>query len=141
MIHKDHFIPVADSVGIEMVRVSDSQVRVSPRCSSLCHALEGDGPSELGNSHRLLSSPRNRSWLPRTSTPNPDSNQHNSGFCLVSQSSGSYEFSRSRDSFDDGLSSPSHCGSSEPVSEIWGAVAPPPFHVRIGHEMQSRGSR
>lgn len=141
MIHQDHFIPVADSVGIEMVRVSHSQVRVSPCCSSFGHALEGDRPSELGNSHCLLSSSRNRSWFPRTSTSYSDSNQYNSGFRFVSQSSRSYKSSRPRDSLHDGLSSPACCGPPKPVSEIRRAVAPPTFHVRIRHEMQSRDSR
>jgi len=84
VIHKDHFVPVADSVRIEVVRISYSQVRVSPHCSSLGHTLEGNRSGELGNSHCFLSSPGNWPWFPRAPASNSDSDHDYSGFCLVS---------------------------------------------------------
>ena len=84
MIHKDNFVPVTHSVGIEMVGIPDSQVRVSSYYPSLGDSLEGNGSGELGRSHCFLSSSGSRPRFPRTSTSNADSNHYNSGFCLVS---------------------------------------------------------
>jgi hypothetical protein len=48
MIHKDHFVPVTHAVGVEMVGIPHSHVRVSSCYPSLRDILEGDRPGELG---------------------------------------------------------------------------------------------
>src|SRR5438128_10416409 len=98
VIHKDHFLPVTHYVGVEMVRIPYSQVRVSSYHPSLGHTLKGNRPSEFGNSHRLLPSPGNRPRFPRTSTSYTDSDYDASGPCLVSEASGRHELSWPRKS-------------------------------------------
>src|SRR3989441_12191960 len=102
MIHKDHFVPVTHAVGVEMVGIAYSQVRVSPYYPSLGDTLEGDGSGELGRSHCFLSSSGSWPRFPRASTSYTDSNHDHSRFCLVSYASGGHEFSRSRNSLNDG---------------------------------------
>src|SRR5207247_6008140 len=47
MIHKDHFVPVTHAVGVEMVGIPYSHVRISPYYPSLGDSLERNSPGEL----------------------------------------------------------------------------------------------
>src|SRR5207245_9592841 len=95
VIHKDHFVPVTHAVGVEMVGIPYSHVRISPYYPSLGDSLERNSPGELGRSHCFLSSPGTRPRFPRTSTSYTDPYHDLSRLCLVSSAPVCHAFRRS----------------------------------------------
>ncbi len=72
-IEKNYFIPMVSSIRVDIVRVSDGQVRVLLSRTPLGNGLQSDSSAKLHNPHSLLATARYRSLFSCSPSSQPDS--------------------------------------------------------------------
>jgi len=83
LVGKNHFIPMVNPVGVQVVRVEKGEVDVFSIGAFFCYSLQREASSELRHSHSLLSSPRDWTRFLGAASSYPDSDKHDPLFCLV----------------------------------------------------------
>ena len=108
LVRKNHFVPMVNSIRIQVVRVEDRQVDIFSVRTFLRYSLKRETSSEFRDTHRLLSSPRNRSGFLGAASSDSDSDEHDSLFRFVSQTPCSIQSCRAGNPFDHGFLSPTN---------------------------------
>ena len=108
LVGEDYFVPVVDSIRIQVIRVQDCQIDIFSVGTLLRYSLEREASGEFRDTHCLLSSSRDGTGFPGAASSDSDSDEHDSLFRFVSQTPCPIEPCGVFNPFDYGFLSPTN---------------------------------